>query len=183
MKGVYLFACKARHKNYNLDYNDIVPIYNCDLICDAMQVDLSNYDFIIASPPCNYWSKANPYYRTSKYSLETKHLLPDIIEKLSYLNKPFIIENVKNIKRMRENGIFEIVRKNSLYYQFVGRHIYISNVLCDLSCKQHQDFVYGGKRINNDGYNQGGSNVYIVIEKWLKFVCNKNIPGFENGLF
>ena len=47
MKGVYLFACKARHKNYNLDYNDIVPIYNCDLICDAMQVDLSNYDSVL----------------------------------------------------------------------------------------------------------------------------------------
>ena len=82
----------------------------------STKVDLSNYDFIIASPPCNYWSKANPYYRTSKYSLETKHLLPDIIEKLSYLNKPFIIENVKNIKRMRENGIFEIVRKNKKHY-------------------------------------------------------------------
>ena len=83
MKGVYLFACKARHKNYNLDYNDIVPIYNCDLICDAMQVDLSNYDFIIASPPCNYWSKANPYYRTSKYSLETSQP-PKTLIKLPY---------------------------------------------------------------------------------------------------
>ena len=70
-----------------------------------------------------------------------------------------------------------------LYIINLLEDIYISNVLCDLSCKQHQDFVYGGKRINNDGYNQGGSNVYIVIEKWLKFVCNKNIPVFENGLF
>ena len=25
----------------------------------------------------------------------------------------------------------------------------------------------------NDGYNQGGSNVHIVIEKWLENVKNK----------
>ena len=31
----------------------------------------------------------------------------------------------------------------------------------------------GGKRVNNDGYNQGGSNVHIVIEKWLENVKNK----------
>ena len=52
-------------------------------------------------------------------------------------------------------------------------HIYISNVIIDLDCPQHQDFVYGGKRVNNDGYNQGGSNVHIVIEKWLENVKNK----------
>ena len=43
----------------------------------------------------------------------------------------------------------------------------------DLDCPQHQDFVYGGKRVNNDGYNQGGSNVHVVIEKWLENIKNK----------
>ena len=38
---------------------------------------------------------------------------------------------------------------------------------------QIQDFKYGGKRVNNDGYNQGGTNVHNVIEIWLKEV-NKN---------
>ena len=52
-------------------------------------------------------------------------------------------------------------------------YIYMSNVIIDLDCPQHQDFVHGGKRVNNDGYNQGGSNVHIVIEKWLENVKNK----------
>ena len=125
MKGIYLFACKARHENYNLDYNDIDKKYDCNIIGDAMGVDLNPYDYIIASPPCNYWSKANPYYKTSEYSLNTKHLLPDIIEKLGKQEKPFIVENVKNVKRMKENGIFNLINKYSLYYCFVGRHIYI----------------------------------------------------------
>ena len=43
----------------------------------------------------------------------------------------------------------------------------------DLDCLQHQDFVYGGKRVNNDGYNQGGSNVHVVIEKWLKYITKE----------
>ncbi len=34
------------------------------------------------------------------------------------------IENVKNKKRMLENGIFDLIIKYDLCYQFVGRHIY-----------------------------------------------------------
>jgi site-specific DNA-cytosine methylase len=169
MKGIYLASCKARHEKYDLIYNDIDPKYKPDIVGDMLQVDLTPYDFIIASPPCNWWSKANPYYKTSKYALETKHLLPDTIIKLSESGKPFIIENVKNIKRMAENGIFDLINKYGLFYQFVGRHIYIYNgFLIDLNCEQIQDFVYGGKRVNKDGYNQGGTNVYNVIEIWLK---------------
>ena len=168
MKGIYLASCKARHEKYDLIYNDIDPKYKPDIVGDMLQVDLTPYDFIIASPPCNWWSKANPYYKTSKYALETKHLLPDTIIKLSESGKPFIIENVKNIKRMAENGIFDLINKYGLFYQFVGRHIYIYNgLLIDLNCEQIQDFVYGGKRVNKDGYNQGGTNVYNVIEIWL----------------
>lgn len=174
MKGIYLAACKARHPNYDIIYQDIDEKYKCDLNGDMLQVDLSHYDFIIATPPCNWWSKANPYYKTSKYSLETKHLLPDTIQKLAKLNKPFIIENVKNIKRMYENGIFELCDKYGLFTYFVGRHIYISNIMCNLLCKQHQDFKYGGVRVNNDGYNQGGSNVYNVIEIWLEIIHDRS---------
>ena len=28
----------------------------------------------------------------------------------------------------------------------------------------------GGRRVNNDGYNQGGSNVHAVIEKWPEVI-------------
>lgn len=34
----------------------------------------------------------------------------------------------------------------------------------------YQDFKIRGVRINNDGYNQGGSNVAAVIEKWLNHI-------------
>ena len=169
MKGVYLASCKARHKNYQIDYNDVDNRYNPDILGDMLQVDLRPYDFIIASPPCNWWSKANPYYKTSKYALATKHLLPETIKKLAESGKPFIIENVKNIKRMSENGIFNLINKYGLFYQFVGRHIYIYNdILIDLNCEQIQDFKYGGRRVNKDGYNQGGTNVHNVIELWLR---------------
>ena len=53
-------------------------------------------------------------------------------------------------------------------YQNVGRHTYFTNIDIDLSCTQQQDFVYGGKRVNTDGYNQGGKNVYNVIEIFLR---------------
>ena len=59
MKGIYLFACRARHENYDLDYNDIDGKFGCNITGDAMKVNLKSYDFIIASPPCNWWSKAS----------------------------------------------------------------------------------------------------------------------------
>lgn len=170
MAGIYLFSCKARHNNYDIIYNDIDAKYKCDITADALTIPLQKYNFIIASPPCNWWSKANPYYKTSPYALETKELLPKTIKKLAQLKVPFLIENVKNKKRMAENGIFNLIAEKELYFQFVGRHIYISNIICNLECPQQQDFIYGGKRINKDGYNQGGTNVYNVVEKWLKYI-------------
>lgn len=170
MQGIYLAACKARHPNYNIIYQDIDKKYNCDLSGDMLEIDLTPYDYIIATPPCNYWSKANPYYKTSEYALKTKDLLPAIIEKLALLNKPFIIENVKNFKRMSENGIFNLCNKYGIYIYIVGRHTYFTNIMCNLTCKQQQDFKYGGVRVNNDGYNQGGTNVHNVIEIWLEYI-------------
>lgn len=174
MRGVYLAACRAKHDGYDIDYNDVDAKYKPDILGDMLGVDLTPYDYVIASPPCNWWSKANPYYKTSEYALKTKHLLPDTIEKLAKSDKFFIIENVKNIKRMSENGIFDLISKYGLFYQFVGRHIYIYNgLLIDLNCEQIQDFVYGGKRVNKDGYNQGGTNVHNVIEIWLRAISEK----------
>ena len=92
MKGIYLGACRAYHPNYNLDYNDIAPGYHNNIICDMLSVDLANYDFIIATPPCNYYSRANWRRNISDYSLKTKHLLPGIIEKCALLDKSLIIK-------------------------------------------------------------------------------------------
>ena len=52
-----------------------------------------------------------------------------------------------------------------------------------LQCYQQQDFKYGGKRINNDGYNQGGKNVFNVIEIFLKYIHGEQKYIFEDGLF
>ena len=168
MKGIYLCCGRARHFSHDIVYQDVDPRYG-DLVCDVLDVDLSIYDFFIATPPCNWWSRANPYYKTSTYSLLTKHLLPDVISKLASFGKPFIVENVINKKRMTAEGIFKLSDSLGLYHQFVGRHTYWTNALINLDCLQHQDFRYGGRRINKDGHNQGGSNVHAVIEKWLNF--------------
>lgn len=172
-KGIYLAANRARHEDYNMDYNDYDDRYGCNIVGDMLEVDLTPYDYIIATPPCNWWSKANPYYKTSEYALKTKHLLPDTIKKLGSQKKPFIIENVKNIKRMTENGIFDLCTKYGLFVQIVGRHTYITNVFCNLETEQIQDFKMHGVRVNNDGYNQGGTNVHRVIEIWLDRVMEQ----------
>lgn len=167
MRGIYLAACKARHLNYDIVYQDIDSKYECDIGGDMLEVDLAAYDYIIATPPCNYYSIANPYYFESEYSLKTLHLLPLILKKLALLGKPFLVENVKNKTRMAAVGIFKLCEKYNIYFQEVGRHTYFTNVFCNLDCPQHQDFQQGGIRINNDGYNQGGSNVHEVVEAWL----------------
>ena len=170
-KIIYLGAGQAKHNEYDIVYQDING--KRDLAGDMLDVDLTNYDVIIATPPCNFWSRARGN-RCSQYSLDTKHLLPDIIDKCVKLNKPFIIENTKNDKRMEEH---HIIPRTDCFYFKLNRHIYFTNILFDYSnLEQRQDFKYGGKVIKYDDmdnlYHQGGYNVHNVIGKFLQEVTN-----------
>lgn len=169
MVGVYLAAYTARHYNYDIIYNDIVSLPGINLVCDMLDVDLSSYDFIIASPPCNYYSRCNYRRDISSYALKTKHLLPDILIKCCKQNKPFIIENVRNDTIMKAVGIFDIVNKYSnCFIYYVGRHIYFTNIMINLYCKQIFDFNIHGRRLHKG--SQGGVNVYNVIEIFLNYI-------------
>lgn len=74
MKIIYLAAFKAHHPNWNMVYQDING--KRDIAGDMLEIDLTPYDVIIATPPCNYYSRANYRRETSEYSQKTKHLLP-----------------------------------------------------------------------------------------------------------
>ena len=94
MRGIYLASFKALHEDYDIVYQDIIG--HRDIGGDMMDVDLTPYDYIIATPPCNWWSRANYRRNSSEYALKTKHLLIDILHKLANQDKPFIVENVRN---------------------------------------------------------------------------------------
>ena len=165
MRVIYLAAGKAKLKYDNVVYNDLDV--KRDLQCDMLSIDLSQYDLLIATPPCNYWSRANCNIY-SEYSQKTKHLLPEIIEKFIATGKPFIVENVINKKRMKD-----ILEKHKDIYKEHGRHCYFTNIDIDFSCvPQKQDFKYGGKFINKGDNRQGGSNVNnvfdFIIDKLIK---------------
>lgn len=169
MRGIYLAAFKAEHPDHNIVYQDING--KRDIGGDMMEIDLTPYDFIIATPPCNWWSRANYRRDRSPYALQTKHLLPDIIKKLCEQDKPFIVENVKNKLKFTEYGLFSF----PCYVYFVGRHTYWSNVMMDLS-DIHQEYDFGHNEngntivINKDGHREGGKNVNEVIERFLEVI-------------
>lgn len=168
MQGVYLCSFYARHENYNMVYNDVEKKTKPDLLCSATRVDLRKFDYIIATPPCNYWSHASSEKQKSEYARKTKHLLPCLISLLSNTGKPFIIENVRNVPKMTKNKVFDLANKKGLYVHFVGRHTYFTNILCNLETEQKKDYKTGGKRLNKRKGAQGGENVHKVIEIWLK---------------
>jgi len=161
MKGIYLGAYRAHHPGYDIIYQDING--KRDLDGDMMDIDLSNYDYIIATPPCNYWSKANYRRDQSEYATKTAHLLPDIIEKLQTLGKPFIVENVKNFKLMNEFYLF----KHPIFHYFVGRHTYWTNIMFNPSATNQVDDKI---QLINSLNRQGGKNVHNVIELWLEVI-------------
>lgn len=165
MKGIYLAAHIADHPNYDMDYQDITG--KRDIDGDMMDVDLSKYDYIIATPPCNYWSRANYRRDESEYALKTKHLLPDILDKLRKQDKPYIVENVRNYELMKSWGMFEY---NCFVYEY-GRHTYWTNI----------PFNPSGISQENDNINnisskdrQGGKNVHRVLEHWLEVIHEKD---------
>lgn len=182
MKVIYLGAYEAYHPNFDVVYQDING--KRDLGGDMLEVDLKPYDIIIATPPCNFWSVARGN-RCSQYSLDTKHLLPEIIKRLAKENKPFVVENVINKKRFREEGVFDVATKANCFIYYIGRHTYFTNIsLTDeevklLESQNRQDFRYGGKVIKypdmKDTKHQGGFNVYLVIDYFLNKVLKEQI--------
>ena len=174
MKGIYLASYTAYHPGYDIDYQDING--KRDLPGDMMDYDLRNYDFIIATPPCNWWSRANYRRNTSEYALSTKHLLPDILHKLCEINKPWIVENVRNKKQFQEHGLLNL----PCFVYFVGRHTYWSSIrlkLSDIDVLQHAitDYKNGKKRYLSSQNlprekRQGGTEVHQVIERFLKTI-------------
>lgn len=168
MKVIYLASGRAKLKYDNVVYNDLFE--SRDLKCDMMLVDLSYYDVLIASPPCNYYSRANSYKskETSVYSQTTKHLLPDIIDKFINSGKPFIVENVRSSLLFKKCGLFN---KNCFIY-FHGRHTYWTNVMINFSnIPQTFDFKNHGIRLKS--YVQGGSNVNDVFDYFLDVVLGE----------
>lgn len=167
MKGIYLGAFKANHPGFNIVYQDING--KRDLPGDMLEVDLSSYDFIIATPPCNYWSRARGN-RCSQYSINTKHLLPGILKKLCTLDKLFIVENVRNEKKFKEVGLFNY----PCFVYIIGRHTYWTNVLLPGGILQRKDFTQHGWVIKYDDMNnkdhQGGYNVHNVIQTFLEVI-------------
>jgi len=138
-----------------------------------LDIDLSSYDFIIATPPCNYYSRANRFRETSMYSQKTKHLLPAILKKLQNQDKPFIVENVINKVLMKD-----IIKDFKYFIYEYGRHTYFTNVPFNpYGIIQVSDMLYKplktGKHIgrlapwSTKKQRQGGINVHNIIEYWL----------------
>lgn len=171
MKGIYLGAFKAFHPGYQIVYQDING--KRDLPGDMMDVNLEYYDFVIATPPCNYWSRACGN-RHSDYAIKTAHLLPGILRKLVSQDKPFIVENVRIYKKFEQLGLFNL----SCFVYFIGRHTYWTNIMLPGCIEQRQDFTQHGWVIKYDDMNnkdhQGGFNVHNVIETWLDIVHTLN---------
>lgn len=172
MKGVYLGACRAYHPTRDLDYNDIVSGYHINLVCDMLDVDLANYDFILASPPCNYYSRANYRRDISDYAINTKHLLPCCLANCILSNKPFIVENVRNWSLFDKCGIIDFCNRNGILIYEYGRHTYFTNVfLCLSGIPQNIDFI---QNISNCKlyYREGGQNVFNVFEYFMDVISN-----------
>lgn len=179
MNIIYLASHKAiLNVNHNVIYQD--KYIKRDLAGDMLDINLNDYDLIIATPPCNYYSRANYRRDTSKYALETKHLLPMIINKCMKLNKPYIIENVRNPKLMAD-----IINNFNGFIYIHGRHTYFTNVFINFNhipqefeYKTTKTIIKNGKKFRsgqvalfNKRDSEGGKNVNSVFEYFINY-CN-----------
>lgn len=161
MKGVYLCSRAHRLPGYDIDYNDVEFYPGINLLCDCMDVDLNGYDFVIATPPCNYYSRANWRRVYSDVAQSTKHLLPGILEKCQKFGKPFIIENVLNSSLLPKSEVYE--------FDF-GQHHFYTNLFMfvpdkSFAIRQNKQNVSRSKR-------DGNYNVDFIIKLFLEVLFN-----------
>lgn len=180
MLGLYLCARKHRLPGYNIHYNDIEYYPGIDYVLDCRLLlrnisskFMRKYDYFIATPPCNFYSRANYRRNQSTVALMTKDLLPLCLEKLSKLKKPYIIENVLNDSLiLKDDQISKIIKDNSIYYIKFGGHIFFTNIFMfnfhkSWSHKQNKQNVCRNKR-------DGNYNVDLVIKEFLRIVVDNN---------
>lgn len=162
MKGIYLGAFRALHEGHDIIYQDING--KRDLGGDMLDVDLSPYDYIIATPPCNYYSRANYRREVSEYSQKTKHLLPAILDKLVRQDKPFIVENVLNSSLIPHDW-------DEYFFKWNG-HSYWSNIKVPV---EDLTEIYEYKENLCREKRQGGAKVHAVVEAFINEVEKNEI--------
>ena len=181
MKSIYLAACRAFIPGFDIDYQDIDGTR--DIGGSMLDVDLAPYDCILASPPCNFYSRANYRRYVSSYSLATRNLLPDTLVKLALTGKPFIVENVRSPTLFASYGIYDICSKYGIFVKVYGRHTYFTNTFFNPNgLPQRPDNVQNCRRLVSgncfDGqYREGGYNVQVVFVAFLKFCLNNFYGG------
>lgn len=165
IKTIYLASGYAKLKAENVTYNDlVVPRENRQHMLD---VDLTQYDILIATPPCNFYSYARGASPPSKYALETAHLLLEIIIKFHETGKPFIVENVTNKTTL--DFIWAMSADLGLYRFKHARHTYITNIMFDVrSVAEEFDFDSSQKLLNPFNDRQGGYQVSAVFDCFVK---------------
>lgn len=163
LKGVYLCSREHRIPGYDIDYNDVVYRYQVDICCSCECINLGAYDYIIATPPCNFWSRANWRRYTSDVARLTKHLLPYCLSACLRIGKPFLIENVRSDNLFKE---FDDLSLQCYVYKF-GNHTFWTNIELDLSdlipIRQNKQYLSRKQRDNN-------YNVHIVIIRFLETI-------------
>lgn len=159
MKGIYLASRKHRIKEAQLDYNDIIQYEGINKPGDMMNINLDEYDYIIATPPCNYYSRANYRRETSKVAQETKHLLPGILKKLEKMDIPFIVENVCNEKLLPKTKFYE--------FNF-GQHHFYTNVLILIYDKSYAEKQ--NKQNKARSQRDDNENVNLIIRLFLETI-------------
>lgn len=171
IKCIYLAAKRHRLECFKSTvryyYNDIEPFDGLDFVCDMLDVDLEPFDILIATPPCNYYSKANYRRETSVVAQATKHLLPSILDKFVKTGKPFLIENVCNWS-IYPRFLKELVKANDIYVYTYGGHYFMSNIfafgfnLPSPPCEHKAQKAYGHRDDNKA--------VDWFVNWWLCFI-------------
>jgi DNA (cytosine-5)-methyltransferase 1 len=70
-------------------------------IADALKYPLEGFDFIWASPPCQFGSQLTPPSHRANH----KNLIPATRDRLLHAKVPFVIENVPSTRRHLKNPI------------------------------------------------------------------------------
>jgi len=156
------------------------PDYPYEFIqADALQylqdTDLSQFDAIHASPPCQAFTRAS-HLRTaqggvSKYA----DLLTPILELLQAETIPWVVENVPGAPGM-EGSVIEC---GSSYGLGVRRHrLFKSNIPLTGSVCDHktQGRPWGVYHVMNDNVPSGGRTVRTLEQGWEVMGVDRKIP-------
>lgn len=172
-----------QQRNYPYPFHKLCAL---EVLDGKTDVDVSKFDFIHASPPCQSHTSLKHIRDAQGNQCRVVDILEDVVDRLVALGKPFIVENVVGAT-VEKHELHEVMLCGSMFGLKVRRHrkfwsnVPLKTLRCDHKAQGRPVGVYGRMNDHVKGMwkgkmSYGGKTAKTLEEAKAAMGTQRDIP-------